>query len=107
MNSGHRFRSAPPPESLACDSRSPVRYDPAPPGLLATGARSKDDRGAPAKAIQELAGHADLSTTLRYMHLSPEARDSAIRLVDTRPRETGRGDDGETGSPPSRNAVEH
>ncbi len=64
-------------------------------------------RGAPAKAIQELAGHADLSTTLRYMHLSPAARDSAIRLLDTRPRETGRGDDGETGSPPSRNAVEH
>jgi len=28
-------------------------------------------RGAPAKAIQELAGHQDLVTTQRYMHLSP------------------------------------
>ena len=29
--------------------------------------------GAAAKAIQELAGHEDLSTTQRYMHLSPKA----------------------------------
>ena len=28
-------------------------------------------RGAPARAIQELAGHQDLATTQRYMHLSP------------------------------------
>jgi len=33
---------------------------------------------APAKAIPELAGHEDLSTTLRYVHLSPAARESAI-----------------------------
>ena len=39
-------------------------------------------RGAPARAIQELAGHQDLSTTQRYMHLSPAALDSAIRLLD-------------------------
>ena len=39
-------------------------------------------RGAPAKAIQELAGHADLTTTMRYMHLSPAARDGAIALLD-------------------------
>lgn len=37
---------------------------------------------APAKAIQELAGHADQSTTMRYMHLSPSARDAAIETLD-------------------------
>jgi hypothetical protein len=40
-------------------------------------------RGAPARAIQELAGHQDLLTTQRYMHLSPAALDSAIRLIDS------------------------
>ena len=41
-------------------------------------------KGAPAKAIQELAGHANLTTTLRYMHLSPAARASAIALLNDR-----------------------
>jgi site-specific recombinase XerD len=41
-------------------------------------------RGAPARAIQELAGHEDLRTTERYMHLSPAAVDSAIRLLEQR-----------------------
>jgi integrase len=41
-------------------------------------------RGAAPKAIQELAGHESLSTTLRYMHLSPSARDQAIALLNQR-----------------------
>ena len=41
-------------------------------------------RGAPAKAIQELAGHNNLTTTYRYMHLSPAAREGAIRLLNRR-----------------------
>lgn len=40
-------------------------------------------RGAPARAIQELAGHRDLSTTQHYMHLSPNAIVDAIRLLET------------------------
>ncbi len=34
------------------------------------------------RAIQDLAGHQDLSTTQRYMHLSPAAIEGAIRLLD-------------------------
>ena len=39
-------------------------------------------RGAPARAIQELAGHADLTMTQRYMHLTPAALDAAIKLLE-------------------------
>ena len=45
-------------------------------------------RGAPARAIQELAGHQNLDTTQRYMHSSPAALDAAIRLLDG-PAEAG------------------
>ena len=40
--------------------------------------------GAPARAIQEAAGHQDLRTTQRYMHLSPAALDEAIGLLEPR-----------------------
>jgi Site-specific recombinase XerD len=39
-------------------------------------------RGAPVRAIQEIAGHQDLMTTQRYMHLSPSAVENAIRLLE-------------------------
>lgn len=38
--------------------------------------------GVPPKAIQELMGHSDLTTTLRYMHLTPQATTDAIRRLD-------------------------
>jgi site-specific recombinase XerD len=39
-------------------------------------------RGAPPKAIQELAGHSTLSMTLRYMHLASSALNEAIALLN-------------------------
>jgi hypothetical protein len=41
-------------------------------------------RVAPARAIQELAGHSDLTTTQRYMHLSPAALERSIALLEDR-----------------------
>ncbi|MDP7504601.1 MAG: tyrosine-type recombinase/integrase [Nitrospinota bacterium] len=39
-------------------------------------------RGASIKAVQELLGHADIKMTMRYAHLSPDARRDAVRLLD-------------------------
>jgi integrase len=52
--------------------------------------------GAQPKAIQEVMGHSDLTTTLRYMHLTPQATTEAIRRLDG-----ARGDVGETKEPPA------
>ena len=42
-------------------------------------------RGGPARAIQEVAGHQDLLTTQRYLHLTPGAVTRAIRLLEQAP----------------------
>ena len=54
-------------------------------------------RGAPARAIQELAGHYDLMTTQRYMHLRVATFDNAIRLLKTPSARPAHGDILETG----------
>jgi hypothetical protein len=46
----------------------------------------------------ELAGHIHLSTTQRSMHLSPQAREGAIALLDERPTSDIFGEILETGS---------
>lgn len=53
-------------------------------------------RGAPGRAIQELAGHQELSMTQRYMHLSPFALNAAIRLLEGRGEPETRGEIRET-----------
>ena len=50
-------------------------------------------RGAPARAIQKLAGHQSVVTTERYMSLSPIALEESIRLLNRRPVWRHDGDD--------------
>jgi integrase len=49
-------------------------------------------KGAPARAIQELAGHRDLATTQRYMNLRPNAVFDAFRLLEVGRSAAKRGD---------------
>jgi site-specific recombinase XerD len=39
-------------------------------------------RGVALKVIQELMGHATIEMTMRYAHLSPEARESAVQEME-------------------------
>jgi integrase len=41
-------------------------------------------RGAPLKSVQELLGHSTIEMTMRYSHLSPDARRDAVRLLDVK-----------------------
>lgn len=42
-------------------------------------------RGVPLAAIKELLGHADITTTMIYAHLSPNMKRDAVRLLDGHP----------------------
>ena len=39
-------------------------------------------RGVPLKAVQELLGHEDIATTMRYAHLAPGVTRDAVLLLD-------------------------
>jgi integrase len=41
-------------------------------------------RGVPIKTVQELLGHSSIEMTMRYAHLSPDARREAVELLDVR-----------------------
>ena len=41
-------------------------------------------RGAPLKTVQELMGHSTIEMTMRYAHLSPDAKREAVELLDVR-----------------------
>jgi len=49
-------------------------------------------------SIKELAGHVNLQTTQRYLHLSSRAKGQAISALDAA-HEAARGDTGETDAP--------
>jgi len=42
-------------------------------------------RGTPLKVVQELLGHATIEMTMRYAHLSPEAKREAVQCLDLPP----------------------
>lgn len=54
-------------------------------------------RGATLRAVQDLLGHGSLAMTLRYSHLSPDARRDAVRLLDGHGSGTSEGDTAKTG----------
>jgi Phage integrase family len=46
--------------------------------------------GVPVKTVQELARHRSLAATMRYMHLSPSAKDEGISMLVRSRGEGGR-----------------
>jgi len=65
------------------------------------------------RALYQHDGHADLSTTMRYMHLSPASLNQAIRLLeqpvaaDSSLSANSRGETGETAPASERNRKNH
>jgi site-specific recombinase XerD len=41
-------------------------------------------RGVPIRTVQELLGHSTIEMTMRYSHLSPDARRNAVKVLDVK-----------------------
>ena len=59
-------------------------------------------RGAAPLTLKELAAHKNLATTMRYTHVTEEAKRRAIRLLEPSAIDPGIGNILETGIPRSR-----
>jgi integrase len=51
-------------------------------------------RGVPLKVVQELLGHASITTTMRYAHLTPDVRRDSVTVLDLPPPNAGEQSDG-------------
>ena len=58
-------------------------------GLRHTFASHLAMKGVPIPAIKELLGHSTITVTMRYAHLSPQTKNSAIALLDPPPQSSG------------------
>jgi integrase len=70
-------------------------------GLRHTFASHLVMRGVPLPAVKELLGHSTITVTMRYAHLSPQAKNSAIALLDPRPGGDGKVIELKNGAHPS------
>ena len=83
IGSAPRFANLKTRQTTCGASRWPSRYRPHPPAAAHLLLASRD-AGSPGEGDSRAGRYADLSTTMRYMHLSPASLNQAIRLLEQR-----------------------